>query len=79
MANPLRACTSEMILSNSGPSSVRLIRNTSDCVRKIIAKGVPKPKRYEGVMPPMGGSPLSKQDLAAVSAYVWAIGHAGNH
>jgi glucose/arabinose dehydrogenase/cytochrome c553 len=45
----------------------------------IIAKGVPKPKRYEGVMPPMGGSPLSKQDLAAVSAYVWAIGHAGNH
>ncbi|MEA2854261.1 MAG: hypothetical protein QOE02_4280, partial [Rhodospirillaceae bacterium] len=43
------------------------------------AKGVPKPKRYEGVMPPMGGSPLSKQDLAAVSAYVWAIGHAGNH
>jgi mono/diheme cytochrome c family protein len=45
----------------------------------ISAKGVPKPKRYEGVMPPMGGSPLSKQDLAAVSAYVWAIGHAGNH
>jgi mono/diheme cytochrome c family protein len=45
----------------------------------IIDKGVPKPKRYEGVMPPMGGSPLSKQDLAAVSAYVWAIGHAGNH
>jgi glucose/arabinose dehydrogenase/cytochrome c553 len=45
----------------------------------IIDKGVPKPKLYEGVMPPMGGSPLSKQDLAAVSAYVWAIGHAGNH
>ena len=32
-------------------------------------------KRYEGVMPPMGGSPLSKEDLAAVSAYVWAISH----
>ncbi len=45
----------------------------------IIAKGVPKPKRYEGVMPPMGGSPLSRQELAAVSAYVWAIGHAGKH
>jgi glucose/arabinose dehydrogenase/mono/diheme cytochrome c family protein len=41
----------------------------------IIAKGVLKPKRYEGAMPPMGGSPLSKQDLAAVSAYVWAISH----
>ena len=48
-------------------------------LRSIIEKGVPKPKRYEGVMPPMGGSPLSQQDLAAVSAYVWAIGHAGNH
>lgn len=44
----------------------------------IIEKGVPKPKRYEGVMPPMGGSPLSKQDLAAVSAYVWAISHASH-
>jgi glucose/arabinose dehydrogenase len=44
-------------------------------ISDIIEKGVPKPKRYEGVMPPMGGSPLSKQDLAAVSAYVWAIGH----
>jgi mono/diheme cytochrome c family protein len=43
----------------------------------IIAKGVPKPKRYQGVMPPMGGSPLSKQDLAAVTAYVWAVSHAG--
>jgi mono/diheme cytochrome c family protein len=36
----------------------------------IIEKGVAQPKRYQGVMPPMGGSPLSKQDLAAVSAYV---------
>lgn len=42
----------------------------------IIEKGVAKPKRYQGVMPPMGGSPLSKQDLAAVSAYVWAVSHA---
>ena len=42
----------------------------------IIARGVPKPKRSQGAMPPMGGSPLSKQDLAAVSAYVWAISHA---
>ncbi|MBV8190536.1 MAG: PQQ-dependent sugar dehydrogenase [Alphaproteobacteria bacterium] len=45
----------------------------------IIAKGVPKPRKYEGVMPPMGGSPLSKDQLAAVAAYVWAIGHANDH
>jgi glucose/arabinose dehydrogenase len=42
----------------------------------IIEKGVSEPRRYQGVMPPMGGSPLSNQELAAVSAYVWAISHA---
>ncbi len=42
----------------------------------VIAKGVPHPKRYQEPMPPMGGSSLSKTDLAAVSAYVWALGHA---
>ena len=46
-------------------------------LRDTIAKGVAKPKRYEGVMPPMGGSPMSKEDLDAVTAYVWAVGHAG--
>jgi len=28
-------------------------------------------------MPPMGGAQLSKGDLAAVAAYVWAVGHQG--
>jgi hypothetical protein len=28
-------------------------------------------------MPPLGGAPLSPQDVAAVAAYVWAVGHAG--
>jgi mono/diheme cytochrome c family protein len=41
-----------------------------------IEHGVPHPKEYQGVMPPLGGSPLSEEGLAAVSAYVWAIGHA---
>jgi glucose/arabinose dehydrogenase/mono/diheme cytochrome c family protein len=49
-----------------------------DGLRSIIARGVPKPKRYHGAMPPMGGSPLTPRDLAAVSAYVWAVSHA-NH
>ncbi|WP_085933586.1 PQQ-dependent sugar dehydrogenase [Enhydrobacter aerosaccus] len=44
----------------------------------VIAKGVPQPKRYQGVMPPMGGSSLTQADLAAVAAYVWAISHANN-
>ena len=42
-----------------------------------IEKGVPNPKRYQGVMPPLGGAPLTKQDVAAVSAYVWAISRPG--
>jgi cytochrome c553 len=42
-----------------------------------IEKGVPNPKRYQGVMPPLGGAPLTKQDIAAVSAYVWAISRPG--
>jgi glucose/arabinose dehydrogenase/cytochrome c553 len=41
-----------------------------------IETGVPHPKKYQGVMPPLGGAPLSKADVAAVAAYVWAVGHA---
>jgi glucose/arabinose dehydrogenase/mono/diheme cytochrome c family protein len=46
-------------------------------LERVIETGVPHPKRYQGVMPPMGGSPLSKADVAAVAAYVWAISHPG--
>ena len=46
-------------------------------IEATIEKGVPHPKQYQGVMPPLGGAPLTKRDLEAVSAYVWAIGHAG--
>ena len=42
-----------------------------------IENGVPQPKQYQGVMPPLGGAPLSPRDVAAVAAYVWAVGHAG--
>ena len=44
-----------------------------------IENGVAHPKQYQGVMPPLGGAPLSPRDVAAVAAYVWAIGHAGEH
>lgn len=40
-----------------------------------IANGVETPKQHPGAMPPMGGVELSKKDLEAVTAYVWAIGH----
>jgi glucose/arabinose dehydrogenase len=47
-------------------------------LRETIEKGVAHPKQYQGVMPPLGGAPLSKADLDAVAAYVWSVGHARN-
>jgi glucose/arabinose dehydrogenase/cytochrome c5 len=44
-------------------------------ITNIIKNGVPKPKKHPGAMPPFGGVTLSDSDLAAVAAYVWAIGH----
>jgi glucose/arabinose dehydrogenase len=48
-------------------------------ITRTIADGVPKPKEYGPPMPPMGGAQLSQSELAAVSAYVWALGHRNAH
>ena len=44
-------------------------------ISDVIAKGVQQPKQYRSPMPPMGGANLSSDDLAAVSAYIWAVSH----
>ncbi|CAB3762211.1 c-type cytochrome [Paraburkholderia humisilvae] len=44
-------------------------------IQQTITNGVPHPKEHNGVMPPMGGVQLSQDDLKAVAAYVWALGH----
>jgi glucose/arabinose dehydrogenase/mono/diheme cytochrome c family protein len=44
-------------------------------IKKTIAEGVAQPKNHTGVMPPMGGAQLSPEQLSAVAAYVWALGH----
>jgi mono/diheme cytochrome c family protein len=44
-------------------------------ITHTITDGVARPKQYMGVMPPMGGAQLSQSDVAAVAAYVWALGH----
>jgi mono/diheme cytochrome c family protein len=44
-------------------------------ITRIITDGVASPKKYRSVMPPMGGAQLSQSDVAAVAAYVWALGH----
>ncbi len=40
-----------------------------------IREGVPEPKRYRSPMPPLGGASLTPEQLSAVAAYVWALGH----
>ncbi len=47
-------------------------------IAQTITAGVPEPKGHSGAMPPMGGVELSKADIAALAAYVWAVGHQGN-
>jgi hypothetical protein len=36
---------------------------------------VAEANEHPGAMPPMGGVDLSEQNLKAVAAYVWALGH----
>jgi mono/diheme cytochrome c family protein len=44
-------------------------------ITKTIRDGVPNPKNYRSPMPAMGGAQLTPDQLKAVAAYVWAIGH----
>jgi glucose/arabinose dehydrogenase/mono/diheme cytochrome c family protein len=46
-----------------------------DGLTKTIKSGVPQPKFHLGAMPPMGGVTLSDDQVKAVAAYVWALGH----
>jgi glucose/arabinose dehydrogenase/mono/diheme cytochrome c family protein len=44
-------------------------------IKKTITEGVPQPKKYRSPMPPMGGTRLTPDQLTAVAAYVWSLGH----
>jgi mono/diheme cytochrome c family protein len=44
-------------------------------IAHTITIGVPRPKEYGAPMPPKGGADLSPSQVAAVAAYVWALGH----
>ncbi|MDE2451661.1 MAG: c-type cytochrome [Gammaproteobacteria bacterium] len=45
-------------------------------IENTIRHGVPNPKQYRSPMPAMGGAQLDKQQISAVAAYVWGLGHA---
>ena len=53
-----------------GDGSLYAIANT-------IARGVPAPKEHTGVMPPMGGAQLTRAQVRAAAAYVYALSHTG--
>ncbi len=42
-----------------------------------VANGVQAPKQYPGPMPPMGGAPLSPEQVRAVAAYVFSLSPRG--
>jgi glucose/arabinose dehydrogenase/mono/diheme cytochrome c family protein len=44
-------------------------------IAKTITTGVPQPKQYRSPMPPMGGAPLSSDQVSAVAAYIWGLSH----
>jgi glucose/arabinose dehydrogenase/mono/diheme cytochrome c family protein len=44
-------------------------------IKKTITDGVPEPKQYRSAMPAMGGTPLTPDQISAVAAYVWSLGH----
>jgi glucose/arabinose dehydrogenase/mono/diheme cytochrome c family protein len=46
-----------------------------DGILKTIREGVSQPKQYRSPMPPMGGAQLTPDQLSALAAYVWALGH----
>jgi glucose/arabinose dehydrogenase/mono/diheme cytochrome c family protein len=44
-------------------------------ITRTITEGVPNPKNYRAAMPPMGGAQLTPEQVSAVAAYVWGLGH----
>jgi mono/diheme cytochrome c family protein len=44
-------------------------------IAKTITDGVPQPKQYRSPMPPMGGAPLTPDQVSALAAYIWGLSH----
>jgi glucose/arabinose dehydrogenase/mono/diheme cytochrome c family protein len=44
-------------------------------ITKIITTGVAQPKQYRSPMPPMGGAPLTSDQVSALAAYIWGLSH----
>jgi glucose/arabinose dehydrogenase/mono/diheme cytochrome c family protein len=44
-------------------------------IAKTITEGVSQPKQYRSPMPPMGGAQLTADQVSALAAFVWSLGH----
>jgi mono/diheme cytochrome c family protein len=44
-------------------------------IASTITQGVMQPKQYRAPMPPLGGAQLSPEQVKALAAYVWGLGH----
>jgi hypothetical protein len=44
-------------------------------IAKTITDGVAQPKQYRSPMPPMGGAPLTSDQVSALAAYIWGLSH----
>ncbi len=48
-----------------------------DAIVNLVMTGVPQPKEHPGIMLPKGGSSITDEQVRAVAAYVWTLGHGG--
>ena len=48
-----------------------------DAIVGLIKSGVPQPKQFPAAMPAMGGAQLTEDQIKALAAYVYSIGHGG--
>ncbi len=48
-----------------------------EAIINLVMTGVPQPKQHPGIMLPKGGSTITDEEVRAVAAYVWTLGHAG--
>lgn len=46
---------------------------TVEAVAEIVRRGVPRPRRFPGMMPPGGGASLTDAEVRAVAAYVVSL------
>lgn len=60
--------------SLAGPTWLQSDGSYESMVR-IVTNGVPTPKKFPAPMPPMGGAQLTPDQIRAVAAYEYSLGH----